>query len=188
MELIKDIVKQFYPILIMCACVSFVIYVFFSANYNGGEGVFENAGNIYTQMIGNDDLKNDGLNYIGEETNSYVPEIKYNSGSKRVGECIKFKEQFLAKKEDGSFVNGSTEDDFALYLVDIKKTSGNSVLERLSSEEVGKLEEIPAPFIYDKEQDLLYIFGSGVYIVEIKVYGNSGAAELLEFKLPVETS
>ena len=97
MELIKDIIRQFYPLLIMCACVSFVVYVFFSANYNGGEGVFENTGNIYAPMIEDDELKQDGLEYIGDEIVSYVPEIEYNSGAKSVGECIKLKEHFKLK-------------------------------------------------------------------------------------------
>ena len=175
MELIKDIIRQFYPLLIMCACVSFVIYVFFSANYNGGKGVFENTGNIYAPMIEDDELKYDGLNYIGEEVNRYVPEIKYNSGVKQVGDIVTFKELFLVNKED----------EFALYLIDITQ-SGNSVLEFLSSEELEDMEEIPAPFVYDKEHDLLYIFGSGTYKVKIKIYGSSGAIEEYEFNLPVE--
>ncbi len=187
MELIKDIIRQFYPLLIMCACVSFVVYVFFSANYNGGDGVFENTGNIYAPMIEDDELKQDGLNYIVEEVNAYVPEIQYNSGAKQIGDCIAFKELFLVKKEDGSFVNGSLEDDFALYLTDITQ-SGNSVLERMTSEEIDVMEEIPAAFVYDKENDLLYIYGSGTYTVEVKVYGASGATQTYEFNLPVEVS
>ena len=186
MEQIKEIIKQFYPILIMCACVSFVVYVFFSADYNGGKGVFENAGNVYAPMIEDDELKYDGLTYIGDEVNSYVPEVKYNAGAKQVGDCIRFKELFLVKREDGSWVAGNTEDDYALYLIDITRT-GNSVLEYMSYEEIENMEEIPAAFVYDKENDLLYIYGSGIYTVKIKVYGNSGASKVFEFQLPVES-
>lgn len=171
MEHIKDI-------LIMCACVSFVVYVFFAANYNGGVGVFENAGNIYAPMMEDEEVVHDGLDYIGEEVNSYVPEIKYNSGAKQVGDCVAFKELFLVR----------TEEDYALYLIDIKNQSGNSVLECLSSEDLEDMDEIPAPFVYDKEKDLLYIFGSGIYTVEIKVYGSNGEVGCYEFNLPVEVS
>lgn len=168
--------KHIKDILIMCACVMFVIYVFFSANYNGGEGVFENTGNIYAPMMEDEELTHDRLDYIGEEVDSYVPEIKYNSGAKQVGDCVTFKELFLVH----------IEDDYALYLSDIKNQSGNSVLERLSSEDLEDMDEIPAPFVYDKEKDLLYIFGSGIYSVEIKVYGSNGRVEVYEFNLPVE--
>ncbi len=177
MDFIRDILRQFYSVLIIFAAISFVAYVFFSANYNGGEGVFENVGNVYVPVIEDEELQNIGLNDIGKEANPFVPEIQYNSGVKQVGDCIKFKELFEVK----------TEGDFALYLVDIKR-SGNSVLEFLSSEELENLEEIPSSFVYDKEQDLLYIFGSGIYTVEIKVYGSSGALEKYEFNLPVEIS
>lgn len=187
MELIKDIIRQFYPLLIMCACVSFVVYVFFCADYNGGMGIFENTGNIYVPMIKGDEVEHDGLNYIGEEVNSYVPEIKYNSGAKQVGDCITFKELFLVKKEDGSWATGDTEDDFALYLKDISQ-SENSVLEYMSSEEIENMEEVPAAFVYDKENDLLYIYGSGTFCVEVKVYGKGGATQIYEFNLPVEIS
>ena len=187
MEMIKTIVKQFYPLMLMIACVLFVVYIFFSAELNEGKGVFEGAGNVYAPMIGKDEVKNEGLNYMENNAQSYVPLIKYNSGAKAVGDCVKFKELFLVQKEDGSFVNGDTEDGFAIYLEDIKSKAGNSVLERLSSEEVAQMEEIPASFIYDKEQDLLYIFGSGTFVVYIKVYGSGGGTELYEFNLPVET-
>ena len=50
------------------------------------------------------------------------------------------------------------------------------------------MEEIPAAFVYDKENDLLYIYGSGTYTVEVKVYGASGATQTYEFNLPVEVS
>lgn len=186
MELIKTLVKQFYPIMIMFACVSFVVYMFFSAELNGGNGVFEGTGNVYVSMIGTDEVTNNGLNYAGNTADSYVPSIKYNSGAKAVGDCLSFKSLFDVQKEDGTIANGSTEDTFALYLMDIKNQTGNSVLEILSSEEIAQMEEIPAPFVYDKEQDLLYLHGSGVYTVYIKIYGSGGGMEIYEFQLPVE--
>lgn len=186
MELIKDIIKQFYPLLIMCSCVLFVIYIFFAAGDEAGKGVFENAGEVYTSMIDTDGLKNDGLSYAGNNSDAYVPSIKYNSGAKNVGDCVSFRSLFLVEKKDGSLVSGDAEAGFALYLEDIKNKSGNSVLERLSLEAIDQLEEIPAPFIYDKENDLLYVYASGVYLVQVKVYGTGGGMQVYEFNLPVE--
>ena len=162
-------------ILIMSACLLFVVYVFFSADYKGGDGVFENIGSVYAPIIENPELKLEGLNLIREEIDSDEAEVKYKAGVRYVGDCIKFRDLFEVK----------TENDLALYLMDITR-SGRSVLELLSSEDVEALEEIPAPFVYDKDQDLLYIFGSGIYTVKIKVYGSSGGTDIYEFQLPVE--
>lgn len=187
MEMIKSIVNQFYPLLIMLACVSFVIYVFFSVEFNGGEGVFEATGNIYAPMIGTDEVKNDGLDYVSGSVTGGVPVVKYISGAKQAGTNFVFKDVLEVHKAGGSIVSATTEDDFAIYLADIKTQSGESVLQFLSKEEIENLEEIPAAFIYDKETDLLYLYSSGIYTVEVKIYGNNGGQEVYEFKLPVET-
>ena len=186
MEVIKDIIKQFYPLLILCSCVLFVIYVFFSAGEDGNEGVFENVGEIYAPMIGSDAVEKDSLQHLGSSTDANTPVVKYNSGAKSVGDCVSFRSLFLVEMQDGRWISGDEEDGFALYLEDIKNKSGNSVLERLSSQEIEELEEIPAPFIYDKENDLLYVYASGVYQVQIKVYGAAGGMQTYEFNLPVE--
>lgn len=183
MELIKDVIKQFYPLLILSSCVLFVIYVFFSA---GDEGIFENVGAIYAPMMGSDALKNEGLQYLMSNTDAYIPVIRYNSGAKSVGDCMRFRTLFLVEMRDGNWVSGDEETGFALYLEDIKNKSGNSVLERLSPEAIDELEEIPASFVYDKENDLLYVYASGVYLVQVKVYGIGGGMQVYEFNLPVE--
>lgn len=186
MDMIKMVVKQFYPLMIMLSCVLFVVYIFFSANPNDGKDIFEGVGNVFAPMIGTDEVKNDGLSYKQSGVSGYIPIIKYNVGPQKVGNCVSFRELFLVQKEDGSFVNGNTDDGFALYLEDIRNQNGNCVLEWLSSEEIAEMEEIPASFVYDKEQDLLYIYGSGTFVVYIKVYGSSGGSQIYEFNLPVE--
>ena len=188
MELIKDIAKQFYPLLIMLACVLFVVGVYFSADMFGGTGVFEGTGEVFEPMLVSDELKNDGLSYVGSTSSGYTPVVKYISVAHAVGESVTFKDMFTVRKEDGTTVSGSTEDGFAIYLIDIKSLSGNSMLEVLSTEEIAGLEEIPAAFIYDKELDTLYFHGSGTYMVYVKVYGPDGGQTTYEFKLPVETS
>ena len=186
MELIKDIVKQFYPLLIMLGCISFVLWIFFSAEVFGGEGVFLGTGNVFSPMLETDELKNDGLDYVGSFASGYVPVVKYMGGAQVVGTSMSFKDMFSVKNASGNFVSGSTEDDFAIYLLDIKGQAGNSVLTRLSSEFIGQMQEIPSPFVYDREQGILYFYGSGIYTVQVKIYGNSGSQSTYEFQLPVE--
>lgn len=187
MEMIKSIVKQFYPLLIMMACVSFAVYTFFSGSLNGGEGMFEAGGNIYAPMLGTDEIKNDGLSYIGGASAGDVPVVTYASGAQQSGTNLIFKGLLSVKKSDGTIVNATTENDFTIYLQDIKTLSGESVLEVLSTSEIENLGEIPAPFIYDKVTDRLYMYSSGIYIVQVKIYGSSGGQEIYEFQLPVET-
>lgn len=188
MEMIKTVVKQFYPPLILLACVSFTVYIFFSAELNSGKGTFEGAGHVYTPMMESDEVKNDGLSYIESNEAAYVPMLKYNAGARSIGDCLSFKTLFDVQREDGSYVNGSTEDGFAIYLMDIKNQNDTSALETLSPEEIVELEEIPASFVYDKEQDLLHLHASGIYVVYIKVYGSGGGVEIYEFNLPIEIS
>lgn len=186
MEIIKSIVKQFYPILIMMLCVFFAIYTLFSANLNNGRGVFEAGGNLYAPMLGTDALKNDDFSYIGDSSIEDIPVIIYASGVQKVGTNIIFKDLLNVIKTDGTIVNGTTEDGFALYLLDIQTQEGKSVLQTLSTTDIENLEEISSAFIYDKATDRLYLYSSGVYTVYVKIYGESGGQETYEFQLPVE--
>ena len=188
MELIKDITKQFYPLLIMLSCIAFVLRIFFSADVFGGEGVLESGGKIYAPMLHSDELKNDGLGYVSSAQSGYVPVAKYVGGAQCVGGQASFKNMFSVRKENGSFVGGSTEDEFALYLIDIQTESGNSVLAYLTADEIANMDEVPAAFIYDRENDELHFHGSGTYVVYVKIYGKSGGQTTYEFKLPVEAS
>lgn len=186
MEMIKDIVRQFYPLLILTSCVLFVMGVFFSAPIYSGEGVFEGAGELFSPVADTGEIKSEGISYIEGSVSGYMPVIRYASGVQKTGSYIVFKDMFIVQKEDGSVVSGSEEDGFAIYLLDIKNHAGKSVLLTLSAEEIEALEEIPAPFVYEEEQDILCCFLSGVYTVQIKVYGAHGGQEIYEFQLPVE--
>ena len=188
MELIKDITKQFYQLLIMLGCASFVLWILFSAEIFEGKGVLERAGKIYASLLDLDELKNDGLGYVDSVSSGYIPVVKYVGEVQCVGGQAVFKTLFSVRQEDGSFVSGDTVDEWSLYLVDIKTSSGNSVLAMLTSEQIEALEEIPTPFIYDSERDVLYFHGSGIYVVYIKIYGKSGGHSMYEFRIPVEAS
>ena len=186
METIKDIVKQFYPVLIMVGSVLFVINVFFPSSEH--ENVFAEAGELFVPMISDVEIKSDGLYYIDSFVSSYVPVVIYKAGAQMEGSCISWKTQFQVTKEDGSTVRGDAEDGFAIRLLDIKNQNGESVLMRMSADEIAGIEEIPAPFVYEENQDILYCFFSGVYTVSMKVYTENGGQETYEFQLPVESS
>ena len=185
MEILKDIVRQFYPLLIAVGCTLFVTGALFPTE-NGNEGVFKEAGSIIGPAAEEEEIKNEGMSFVGNTITGYVPVVKYAEGAKLTGDAVYFKSMFEVKKADGTVVNGSTEDTFTLYLLDIKNESGGSALAWYSTETLAEMEEIPAPFVYDKELDALYFFVSGTYTIEMKVYGANGEQSIQEFKLPVE--
>ena len=176
MESLKNILQQFYQLLILIACLLFVIHVFFRNGLEGERDVFTMAGRIYDQMIDDKSIPCNGLAYLEEIENTEPPVITYDAGVQTIGGTACFKELF----------HGGSEDGVALHLLDICNLSGVSVLEVLSTTEIAGLEEIPAPFVYDRELDQLYFFGSGVYTVYVKVYSDNGSQEVYEFRMPVE--
>lgn len=188
MEMLKDIVRAYYPLMIAGACMLFVIGVFFSGASNGGMGVFGNAGEIYNSMIDTENIGTNGLDYIGGAGAGAadVPVIKYASGVRITGEAVTFKSLLKVQLSNQTEVSGSTENGFAIYLVDIRNAEGNSEMLVMSAQDIEGVEEIPASFLYDKENDLLHLHKSGTYTVIVKIYGSSGASAVYQFKLPVE--
>ena len=188
MEQLKEIIKNKYELLIMTACVLFVIGVFFFSAKEGGIGVFATVGDSVFFMLKEQELVNEGVQHLQNSGGGYVPIVKFEAGPQKVGDCVELKSLLLVRQENGVYVSGKEEDGFAIYLTDVFSESGNSVLQVMSSEEFTHMEEIPVDFVYDKEKDLLYILGSGVYSVSIKIYADNGGMETYEFQLPVETS
>lgn len=187
MDLIKDMIKQFYSLLILLSCMWFVLWIFFSGGIYVGDGIFELSGRVYESLLKLDELKNDGLNYVGTFAIEELLIVEYTLGPQNVGGSVAFKDMFKVKNKNGSVISGSIE-EFALYLLDIRNEAGNSVLEVLTTEEIETLEEIPAAFIYDRTEDILYFHSSGIYMVSIKIYGMNGEQKIYEFRLPVEAS
>ena len=64
MEMLKDIVKQFYSIPIILGCVLFVIGVFFPSPASGKQGIFVEIGNVFTPVISGKEIMSDGVHYI----------------------------------------------------------------------------------------------------------------------------
>lgn len=175
MELIKDMIKQFYPLLMMFACVLFVVAVFFAMPMYGEKGLFRGVGKLFSGM----ELKDYqvvGFDHLINVSTPFCPTVKYRAGVQTVGSILLFKEQFET----------NLEEEYEIYLLDIKNEEGVSVLDIMTAEEIEMLQEIPMAFIYEKEQDVLYCLQSGVFTVQIKLCGAKGGQMLYEFRLPVE--
>ena len=186
MEMIKDIIKQFYSLLIAVSCVLFVVWVFFSSGSYEGNGVFEGGGGLFEPSLNTEEIKNEGVSVVEKEVSSYIPIVKYTGGAKTVGEIISFKEELQVRKEDGSWVSGSLEDDYNIYLIDIRNQNGNSALICMTEEQIAGMEQIPSVFVYEKDLDLLCCYTNGIYTVIIKLYAANGGMAIYEFSLPVE--
>lgn len=182
----KTILKQIILLLIVFSCVIFALYIYYSASINGKEGLFKGTG-AYVEAIMDTEMENDNDIECTEDTEEEndVPLLNYMYGTQTVGTSVKFKSLFTVTTKNGE-KPGDVEDDFTLYLSDITDVSDNSVVEVLSTEMIENLEEIPAAFIYDKEQDILYFHKSGAFKVYVNVYNEKGYKTAYEFMIPVE--
>lgn len=188
MDQLKTVIRTFFELLIMAGCILLVIGTFFFMKTDYGMGIFGKAGEIFSPLAQDYESRNEGAEHMKGHVSSYIPDVHYNGGALHQGDCVEFKNLLLVELEDGDMVNGNTESGFALYLIDIQTQMGNSALEIMSTGELADMEEIPNTFVYDKELDMLYIFGSGTYNVLVKIYSESGGFQMHEFRLPVELS
>ena len=188
MEMIKNLIKEFYLLLIVLACVLFVVGTFFLHSMFGKNTVFQSVGGVLNPVIDSGVVKTDGIAYVEDIVSDYMPEIKYVGGIQSDGSYIYFKEQFTVKLEDGTVVSGNEEDGFAICLLDIKNQLGQSVFLTLTADEIADMTEIPASFVYDKEGDILCCFQDGIYTIYLKIYGANGGQEIFEFQFPVEVN
>ena len=167
MEWIRDILRPFYSLIIIASCLCFVMSVLFIE--------FPHCKELFFIILDNGELKMEGLDYI-KDTQYEEPVPHYIAGAQKMGTSIHFKDMFSMNNAE----------NYAMYLMDIRGASGNSVLEKMTTDEMVNLQEIPAAFIYDTNEDILYFHGSGVYTVYVKVYDKNGIQTIFEFKLPVE--
>jgi len=177
---LKKPIKYVFAILIIVPFVLFAVHFLYGKNESGNYQVFDVIGNI---------LESADISDITDIEitidHSRAPIIEYCEGAHQVNSMTEFKGMFTVTTENGT-KNGKLEDDFALYLSDIRSASNLSVMEVLTTEQIEALEEIPAAFIYDQEKDILYFHQSGVFTVLLNVYGADGNMAQYEFLLPVE--
>ena len=184
--MVKEIIRHFYPVLMMLNCVLFVLAILFAPQESEKRDAFERVAQLFVPILNTDEIKNDGLDYMERLISDYVPIVKYAAGAQSTGSNVCFKNLLEIRKEDGSVVSGSKEDTFAIYLMDIRNQEGNSVMVRMAETEMANGKEAPAAFVYVEEKDRLYCFERGIYVVQISVYSENGGLEKYEFQLPIE--
>lgn len=177
----KRVIAEIFLFVIVAIGVIFSISYMLNGSIGSGKGLFGGIGSSLEESM--DVAESDRITYTA--STSDAPIAVYNSSSQTIGTNVPFKSLFTVITENGT-KNGAVEDDFAIYLKDIRDASNNSVLLFLSTEEIEGLEEIPAKFIYDKETDQLYFNGIGTYDVIFNIYGSNGGMATYEFALPVE--
>ena len=186
MNQIKIIIKTNFQLLILVGCIMLVIRVFFFFGAESGMGIFGTSGTTFIPLVKEQDLVNKGADHLHGFVNGYIPIIHYNEGALQKGDGVEFKNLLLVDLENGDVVSGSAETGFVIYLIDIRTKRGNSVLEKMSTDDLANMEEIPSDFVYDEELDMLYIFGSGTYTVMVKIYSDTGGVDSYEFQLLVK--
>lgn len=172
--------KYIFAILVIVPFVIFSVYLLFGKNQDGNYQMFDTIGNTLESA-----KVSDAPNAEISLSQSAAPIITYNQGAQEVDTMVEFKSMFTVTTENGT-KNGAVEDDFALYLSDIRSVADLSVVEFLNTEQIEALEEIPAAFLYDKEKDILYFHQSGIFIIIVNVYSTDGSMAQYEFVLPVE--
>lgn len=168
-----------------------IIFVLFGINYlyhgkiGNGEGFFEGIGSV---MSGTTEtpIVSDGINALEDAAYGTPPAVQYVGGAREVGEVVNFKELFEISMDGTSFTAATNENGFAFYFYDVTDLGGTSVVEKLTTEQIEALEEIPAAFIYDTQLSELHFHQNGTYSILVRVYTESGAQYLYECVIPVE--
>ena len=160
MDELKITIKTYFELLIMVASLILVIGVFFYTETKAGMGIFGKTGIAFTQLITDESAKTKGTGHLQEMGSVAMPSIVYSKGVLQKGDCVEFKSLFSV----------TSEKEFEIYLLDIQTKDGNSVFENM----------------YDKDEDMLYIRESGIYIVNVRIYSETGGTDTYSFQLPVE--
>ncbi len=178
----NHVMREMTGIILVLICAGFFMVNLLGKNDNGIFSVFDSISSLSEEM-----QKEEAINHTAGmiQKMEHIPHVTYTKGAQYKGSGIKFKEMFEVTLPSGT-AGGESTAGFALFLKDIRDGSGKSRLLFLDSEAIASMEEIPADFIYDREKDLLYIHGSGIYYIEIKVYTEDGSAVTYELALPVE--
>ena len=178
------ITKDAVLILMAVIALLFLITVYF-VGFNGEGLIFSTfgrkMGTVNAEMPVSETHKK-----IEDVISVEIPQIHYIGETRTVGDSVIISDIFEIEYEDGTVVLAKDDQKGSITLSDIRDMSDNTVLTKLTTEDVESLEDIPTAFVYDKELDILYCHRSGVYRVYIKYYSGSASGVLYEFLLPVE--
>lgn len=169
-------------ILALIGAIFFISFIF--GKEDEKLSVFDGVTGVVEQM-NSKEPKNESVHVLQSEGSTIKPSVKYIGGFHSAGASVVFKDMFEITIEGQTFA-GSSGNGFAIYLQDIVDTAGNSRLVSMDSESINANDEIFSDFVYDKEQDILYMYGHGCYEVWMNVYTVNGSSTSYIFTLPVE--
>ena len=170
----KETLKPIFLIIIATLCLLFSLFLFSHVESLSAILLAHNKNNISSLSPNDSDI-----------THTLSLNLKYYGGTLSIGEEVTFSSLFnLETSPNFSLSNPS---NIQFHLLDIRNTSGQSALSFLNSEEIEALEEIPSSAVYDKTNDLLIFFQSGIYTVHLRLYYDNKPGNLYEFTLPVES-
>ena len=179
----KHIVREMTWIILAFLCAGFFLSSLLGKDENGTLLIYEDAAPLIGQIEDTETISGTAGS-VGSSGGS-IPAVSYSQGVQFKGTEVAFKGLFEVTTSSGTWA-GDSGNGFAIYLKDIVDGSGNSRLLCMDSDSIEGMEEITADFIYDTEQDILHIHGSGVYYVRIKIYTDAGVSASYELALPVE--
>lgn len=183
----KEIIKNYVGIVLEACFVIFCIAYILMGTVGEKKGLADKIGTIF-EDVEIQNVKSEAHLVLKDKIESERPTVRYVGGTKRVGEFVKFKELVEVCLPQKSFESGIEEKGFYIYLEDIQDKNGNSVVISLKAEEIEALEEIPAGFILDEENGILYFHKSGVFVMYLMIYTEDEIGTAYECMLPIETS
>lgn len=183
----KNIIMQIIMIVLTIVFVLFAVDYFFHGPVGEKTGFFGGSGAVL-EGFSDKQIVSNGIEALTNSVNTSIPTLKYTGGTRYVGETVHFRELFQIALNGIDFQDATVEDGYALYFYNIMDLFGNPVVIELETEEINALEEIPAAFIYDTENDTLHFHKSGTFTIIVNVYLETGAQFLFECLLPVEAA
>lgn len=181
-QTLKNCILLAFTALLVVFCIGYLL----SGPVGTESGILAGIGSMF-ENVQEKEIISESDKVLEKVMSVDFPTVKYVGGARTVGDEIPFRELLQVCLSGGTFQSGQEENGFYLYFDDIRNEIGNSVVTYLKTEDVEALEEIPSPFIFDKEREILYFHKSGVFTMYIKVYMDNGSNTLYEVTLPVET-
>lgn len=181
----KNVIRDVFIIIIVVIGVIFSITTIFGGLKGKDDSIFSAIGEK-VGTIKQEPHISEIATELEEISEAEMPTIYYVGGSRTVGDAVSIEDMFEVQYENTSRMPLSEAENTFIFFVDVRDTSGNILVEKLTTEDIEKLEEIPSAFIYDKDQHILHFHQSGTFIVSIRVYSGTSSGMLYEFEIPVE--
>ena len=182
----KTSIKHFFPLVLTVLCSFIGIMILFHGFQNHAHGIYFDIGTAFSDIKQNNHSTLVTDEFIQSEKED-LPTLLYVGNSLTIGEEYALSNLFLLQNASGTISTLDKLNNTALYLIDIKGETQNSVLTILSTSDLEQLEELPSKAIYNPETQFLYFHQSGIYTLYVRLYFDSRPGVLYQCKIPVET-